>query len=444
MDSQHMGKTSVKVLENLKPGDVAKAMIEEGRQKEPFYIFDMDEAYRRVEYFRKMMPRVEIFYAMKSNDSDKMIKLAAALGLGFDCASPGEICKILKLGVSPQSIIFAAPCKTPDWMMYARQSGVRHTTFDSSYELKKIKQYWPDVGLLIRIKVDSDSIYKLGDKFGCDFETEATDLLDEAASLGLKVVGVAFHVGSSCSSAHSHVEGLQNAKALFDYEVRTGRGMNIVDIGGGFLSDRTDRIDQVSKLINTTLEDLFPERSIQIIAEPGRYLCDTSCNLYCNINNIRRVTRGGEKVNMIYMNDGLYGCLRFNDPPQTVKRFGIHEGVINEKLEKTILWGPSCDSTDRVMENMDVMLPACTPLDWLIFIPQGAYTFGFASPFSCLPKPQMRSVVSQQLWDKLKDSKVFSPEDFEQNPDISTPLSSSLPPLIKKSSFVKSNTLKSN
>lgn len=41
--------------------------------------------------------------------------------------------------------------------------------------------------LLIRIRVESDCVYKLGEKFGCDFETEATDLLDEAANLGLHV-----------------------------------------------------------------------------------------------------------------------------------------------------------------------------------------------------------------------------------------------------------------
>ncbi|XP_039746140.1 ornithine decarboxylase 2-like [Pararge aegeria] len=442
MDSKLMSNTSVLVLDKNTSEDVAKAMIEEGLQKEPFFVFDMDEAYRRVAHFKKMMPRVQMFYAMKANDSDKMIKLAAALELGFDCASPGEIHKILELGVSPQSIIFAAPTKTPDWMVYARQSGVRHTTFDSSYELKKVKQYWPDVGLLIRIKVDSDSIYKLGEKFGCDFETEATNLLEEAASLGLKVVGVAFHVGSSCSSAHSHVEGLQNARALFDYETRAGRGMSIVDIGGGFLSDKIDRIDQVSKLINTTLEELFPEHSVQIIAEPGRYLCDTTCNLYCSVNSIRRATRGGEKVNMIYMNDGLFGSLRYNDPWQTVKRFGRPGDIRNEKLEKTILWGPSCDSTDRVMQNVDIMLPRCTPLDWLIFAIQGAYSFGFASQFSCLQRPQMRSVISRDLWTKLKDSKVFGPGDFENNPDISAPLPSTLPPIINKSTFVKSNTLK--
>lgn len=52
----------VLVLNKHKPEDVAKALIEGGRQKEPFYVFDMDEAYRRILYFQKMLPRVQIFY----------------------------------------------------------------------------------------------------------------------------------------------------------------------------------------------------------------------------------------------------------------------------------------------------------------------------------------------------------------------------------------------
>lgn len=38
---------------------------------------------------------------MKANDSVMMLKLAVAAGLGFDCASPGEIYKIRQLNVSP-------------------------------------------------------------------------------------------------------------------------------------------------------------------------------------------------------------------------------------------------------------------------------------------------------------------------------------------------------
>ncbi|CAH2092235.1 unnamed protein product [Euphydryas editha] len=290
MDSKIQSTNGILILENETPEDVAKAMIESGQQKEPFYVFDMDEAYRRIQYFKKTLPRIQIFYAMKANDNERMIKLAANLGMGFDCASPGEINKILNLNVSPLSIIFAVTSKNPYWMTYARKSGVRHTTFDSSCELKKIKQFWADARLLIRIKIDGESIYKLGEKFGCDFETEAIDLLEEAAAFDLKVVGVAFHVGSGCFSIESHMIGLQRARALFDHEAKAGREMSIVDIGGGFLSDRTDSINQVSKLINNTLEELFPDPNVKIIAEPGRYLCDSASSMYCSVNNVRKVS----------------------------------------------------------------------------------------------------------------------------------------------------------
>lgn len=297
--------------------------------------------------------------------------------------------------------------------------------------------------LLIRIKIDSDSIYKLGEKFGCEFETEAVDLLEEAAALDLKVVGVAFHVGSACSSADSHITGLQQAKALFDHEAKAGRGMSILDIGGGFLSDRTDRIDEVSKLINNTLEELFSNPEVQVIAEPGRYICDSSCDLYCSINNVRRATRGGEVVNMIYMNDGLFGTLRYNEPWHTVKRLERSTDISKNNLEKTILWGPSCDSTDRVMQNLDVMLPRCTPLDWLVFTIQGAYTYGFSTNFSCLEKPLTRSVISKELWNQIKHSKFFSLEEFITEPDISSPLPSTLPSITKSTRIsISNNTLK--
>ncbi|KPJ00984.1 Ornithine decarboxylase [Papilio xuthus] len=416
------------VLETHSPADIARTLIDSGRQKEPFYVFDMDEAHRRIQHFKSKMPRVQIFYAMKSNDSEYMLKLAIASGLGFDCASPGEIYKLRKLNVNPKSIIYAMPSKTAEQMIYARDSGVLHTTFDSSYELKKIKQNWPDARLLVRIRVEGKSVYNLGDKFGCGHDTEAIKLLDEAAALGLKVVGVAFHVGSACSSIDSHENGLRYARALFEHEAKAGRQMKIVDIGGGFLSDKTDRIDQVANIINKALDEYFPDKSVQVIAEPGRYICDSSYTLYCSINNVRKVIKDKEVVNMIYLNDGLYGTLRYNESWHKVKRYRV--STDEETLEKAILWGPSCDSTDRIMENFTILLPQCSPRDWLILPIQGAYSFGFATHFSCLPMPRTRIVISSELWYKLKDSKVFKTSDFVVKPDINEPLPTTMPKVI--------------
>lgn len=43
------------------------------------------------------------------------------------------------------------------------------------------------------MKLDSDSVYRLGDKFGCDY-VEAVDLLNEAAQLGMSVSQSVLHL----------------------------------------------------------------------------------------------------------------------------------------------------------------------------------------------------------------------------------------------------------
>ncbi|KAJ0179520.1 hypothetical protein K1T71_005232 [Dendrolimus kikuchii] len=417
------------VLDEHTPEHVARAMIESGKQKEPFYIFNMDEAHRRVLHFKELMPRIKIFYAIKSNDIEMMLKFAISQGLGFSCASPGEIYKLRQLNVNPMSIIYAMPSKSPEYMVYARKAGVKHTTFDSSFELQKLKEYWPDARLLIRIRVDSDCQTSLGDKFGCDFETEAFNLLEEAADLGLNVVGVAFRVVTECKLLYSYVTALKHARALFDHETDAGRGMKVVDIGGGFLSDRIDRIDHFSKLVNTALEDFFPDPEVQVIAEPGRYICDSAFTLYSNINNVRRVVKNGKTVNMIYINDGVYGTMRYPEKWHAVSKFKSPSEKDMGNLEDTILWGPSCAYLDQVMRNRSVQLPRCMPCDWMIVENHGAYTISFSTRFSTIEIPLVRSVVSLDLWRSIKDNAVFRSSDFVILQEISTPLPMTLPSL---------------
>ncbi|XP_038217012.1 ornithine decarboxylase 1-like [Zerene cesonia] len=437
--SKQIAKTYV--LNGLTANDVAKGIISGGHQTEAFFIQDLDDAYRRIEYFKRKMPRVQIFYAIKSNDNVPLLKLVAALGLGFDCATPGEIYKVLKLQVDPRSIIFASPLKPPQWMTYAKKSGLLYSTFDSSFELKKIKQYWPDARLLIRIKVDSNSVYRLGDKFGCDYETEAIDLLDEAASLGIKVIGVAFHVGSVCFSFDSYVNGLRMAKALFDFEAKSGRHMSVVDIGGGFLSEKNTDIDEVSSLINIALEEHFPDKTVQIIAEPGRYISDSSMVLYTSINAVRWVEKNGEKINILYISDGKYGSLQYTEKWQTVSKLERNTDENHEDLYETIIWGNSLDSADRVLPDIKVYLPQCTPQDWLVFPIRGAYSYVFGSMFASVQLPQIRPVISMELWKKIRGSDVFDPEDIIENPDITEPMPSNLPKVINIQIHLKSNVL---
>ena len=49
--------------------------------------------------------------AVKCNTDSLLLKCLASLGTGFDCASKSEIKAVLDMGVSPDNIIFANPCK---------------------------------------------------------------------------------------------------------------------------------------------------------------------------------------------------------------------------------------------------------------------------------------------------------------------------------------------
>lgn len=49
--------------------------------------------------------------AVKCNSDPLLLRIFAALGGGFDCASKSEIAAVLDLGVDPSRIIYAHTCK---------------------------------------------------------------------------------------------------------------------------------------------------------------------------------------------------------------------------------------------------------------------------------------------------------------------------------------------
>ena len=53
-----------------------------------------------------------------------------------------EIMAILQLGVPPDKIIYAQPCKQISYLRYAASSGVSMMTFDNEAEVYKIKEHF--------------------------------------------------------------------------------------------------------------------------------------------------------------------------------------------------------------------------------------------------------------------------------------------------------------
>ncbi|KAI0398168.1 ornithine decarboxylase [Xylariaceae sp. FL0594] len=362
--------------------------------EDTFFVGDLGEVYRQHMRWKKNLPRVKPFYAVKCNPDPKVIQLLAGLGAGFDCASKAEIEQVLGTGVDPSRIIYAQPCKTNSYVRFVASQGVKQMTFDNADELRKIAKLYPEAELFLRILTDdSSSLCRLSLKFGASLDA-TDDLLRLAKELGLNVVGVSFHVGSGASDPLAFLKAVQDAHVVFKQAHSHGFDMKTLDVGGGFSGDTFEVMAQV---LRTALDEYFPPH-INIIAEPGRYYVYSAFTIACNIIARRTIENPvtGETSYMVYVNDGLYGnfsSIMFDhqQPVAKVLRTGgrtyydnclgnaVPEGEAGG-IEYSI-WGPTCDGIDRISESIRFNQELDVG-DWLYFENMGAYTKCSATKFN--------------------------------------------------------------
>jgi len=217
--------------------EIRAKMLKVIKQKslgESFYVLDMDSVHRRIDLWKHLLPRVELFFAAKALDDAEVFKAVVARGCGFDVASEREMLKVMKNGGKPDQMIFANPCKDVWQIQQAKKKNLKRMTFDSIEELHKIKAHYPEAECVVRIAVAvTNATYNLSEKFGVTME-EIPEILRVGKKINLKIVGVAFHVGSGGVSFESYRISILNARKIFDMSERMGLPMNLLDIGGGF------------------------------------------------------------------------------------------------------------------------------------------------------------------------------------------------------------------
>lgn len=223
-----------------------------------------------------------IYAAVKANPDPYVLRLLAALGTGFDCASKNEINTVLGVGnVDPSRIIFANPCKAMSFIRHAAHAQVDKMTFDNTDELYKIARTHPGAKLVVRILADdSKSLCRLGLKFGVPL-VMVPGLLAKARELGLDVIGVSFHVGSGCYDSSAFADAIMRARAAFDMGREAGYEFDFLDVGGGF---EDANFEETAAVLNTALGEHFPDRTnLKVIAEPGRFYVSRAFTLATNI-----------------------------------------------------------------------------------------------------------------------------------------------------------------
>nr|AIC34714.1 ornithine decarboxylase 2 [Atropa belladonna] len=372
MMSTDFGKNRVHKIAKDGMTDLIRIISEKHEAGQPFYLLDLATIERLMDKWNNSFPNVKPFYAVKCNSEPALLTKLANLGANFDCASLLEIDTVLSLGINPNQIIFANPCKAISHIKHAATVGVNLTTFDSKLEVEKIKKWHPHCHLLLRIKAprDSGSLRPLGKKFGV-LPEEIEPLLHYACNVaGLKVVGVSFHVGSIAQDPNIYREAIAGARAVFDVADYLGiPKMQILNIGGGFRS--TPLFEEIAGVVNEAVQSYFPEPNLTIIAEPGRFFPETTFTLVTHVIG-KRVR--DEKIEY-WIDEGIYGSFRptlYNSCFMGIKPLSMKASKESCQVCESTIYGPSCDSLDAVA--VGIKLPELQLNDLIVFYNMGAYS----------------------------------------------------------------------
>ena len=351
----------------------------------PLFILDHNKIRENYRTFKKYLPRVQCYYAVKANSTQQIVETLFKEGSSFDVASYNEFMQVYqyikhfdtkeKKHFVWDKIIFSNTIKDRTTLQKIKQYKPL-VTYDNVAELKKLKDYCDTAGLVVRLKVpDTGSQVEMSSKFGAEL-ADAEKLIQQAFDMGLKVEGISFHVGSQCTNFDNYTSALAFTSEIFHNARKKGFNLNLVDIGGGFpvpYDPQVPEFKQLATLLNSEFKRLFPD-DIEILAEPGRFIVATAAVLISEI--IGKARRDGKIF--YHINDGVYHTFSGVVYDHWIPNFtAFKEG----EKEICAVVGPTCDSFDKI--TLSAELPGNLEVgDFLYTDNIGAYSTASSTKFN--------------------------------------------------------------
>lgn len=352
----------------------------------PYTIYDLEVLRQNARLIKKLIPRAQLYYAMKCNPLIEVLSTLRSEGVGFEVASQSEVETLVDMkNVTPSKILCFHPIKSSAFLKYLSKKKIHIMAVDSIDELEKINEFAPQAKLVVRVNVpNTSSQWVLSGKYGIDL-VEAKKLVDYAKKLGLTIVGTTIHVGSQCTEPNVWSEALKICRLLWEHIEQVGYKPDVLSLGGGLpvkYSRTIKPLKSHAKIINSSLEKYFPDRKIRITIEPGRSIVANAAYTITEI--FGKAKRGNE--NWIYIDVGTYNGLA--ESIETDDR-NFYKVSTFKKSKKSTLYnigGPSCVTLDTPLRK--ICLPPLNIGDKLCIHSTGAYSITCSAPFNGFPVPK--------------------------------------------------------
>tara|TARA_R110000868_G_scaffold237132_5_gene491500 strand:- start:9120 stop:10340 length:1221 start_codon:yes stop_codon:yes gene_type:complete len=356
-----------------------ETFIGQNRFDRPTLVLDINQVEGQYHALKAGLGRAHIHYAVKANPQREIIERLVGLGSGFDAASRAEIELCLSLGAHPGLISFGNTVKKPRDIEFAWTAGITLFAADAEEELQKIATHAPGADVYIRLIVDaSQADWPLSRKFGVSRD-HAIRLMDQAVALGLRPVGLSFHVGSQTRRADMWTTTLDQVAAVWAEARAAGHDLTLLNIGGGFPAFYGEAIDgptPYAARVMALIHDRFGDVP-RIMAEPGRGLVAEAGAIAAEVLLVSRKS-DNDLHRWVYLDIGKFSGLA--ETMDEAIRYQFLTDRDHEATGPCVLAGPSCDSADVLYEKRPVELPLGLRCgDRVVIRNSGAYTSTYAS-----------------------------------------------------------------
>lgn len=359
----------------------------------PVYVYSTATMQRHARVFRAAVagcgPDSLVAFAVKANPNAAVLATLAAEGLGGDVVSIGEYRRAVAAGIPPKDIVFAGVGKTAPEMAEALNGGLCQFNVESVEEAETLSavatglgleapvafRVNPDVEAGTHAKISTGASYN---KFGIALDT-APAAYDHARALpGLKLQGVAVHIGSQITDLAPLEAAFRKLGGLIADLRAAGHVITHADLGGGLgvVYDRLRPVPPLPEAYGAMAAGIVKNWDARLIFEPGRMIMASAGVL---LSRVIRVKPGAPDPFVIVdaaMNDlmrpALYDAHHEIDPVCPT----------GETMTANVV-GPVCETGDTFATGRGMGRVGAD--DLVVFRTAGAYAATMASTYNSRP-----------------------------------------------------------
>ena len=360
----------------------------------PFYCYSTATLERHYNLFAKAVgvPRHHVFFAMKANSNQAVLKTLARLGAGADTVSEGEIRRALAAGIPASRIVFSGVGKSAAELAFAVNTGIYQINIETESELDLLSKIAsaagkrqaavirvnPDVGAGGHAKITTGSD---ANKFGVSF-AEAERIYVKASNMpGVRMMGMATHIGSQIRELDELEAAFKRLRSLTEKLRGQGLGVERLDLGGGLgidyhqapgQADGPGLIEAYAQMVERVLGDLDVERGF----EPGRLIVGNAGILVTRVLHLNPRAHTTFLIVDAAMNDLIRPAMY----EAHHEIWPIVEPQPDAALKPTDVAGPVCESGDTFATGR--MLPTIKTGELIAFMTAGAYGATMSSTYN--------------------------------------------------------------